>query len=139
MSIQDLKSIRDAIYDWASLQTIFVVKWADQNIPAPNTNSGDPVHPVDPWIVLRIDSIVKVNEDYVGRPTDASTLVDIEGSRNFTLSIQGFGNGCIQELENIRTSLSRPSIKDTLRESDVVVRDTFYQVSMVLKWKREVM
>lgn len=125
MSIQDLNAIQDALYDWAtSVVPTFSFVWADQNIPFANTSSGDPVSPVEPSFTLRIGTITKIHEDSLNLPTDASTLVDIEGTRDFILGLQGFGPGSIQQLENLRSSLSRPSIKDSLFISDIIVRDT---------------
>lgn len=105
------KSLRDAIHDWITAETGIVAIWRDQNAPKPK----------NPHFVLALDSFVEVHEDIV--LTSDGTDIEIEGTRDFTLLITGFGDLIIENTEKARSSLNKPSVRQTLRTAKIIVWD----------------
>ncbi len=96
------------------------IMWAEQNAPRP----GDGVDITKSHITLRLGAGARVGQDFVDTP-NVSGIANVIGNRDLTLSVQAFGPGARQELEDIRSSLSRPTIQDLLRAGDIVYRDAF--------------
>lgn len=100
--------------------------WAVANLPA-----GMPVifyyanapRPTVSYVTLNIQSIVAVNQDWSDSSTDSSGVQNMKGDRQFTVSIQAYGGDTLTTLENLRTSLQKQTVLDTLRANGIA----FYQ------------
>lgn len=101
--------------------------WCVSNIPV-----GMPVifwepnapRPSIPYITLFLNAFVSPNQDYFSSETNGSGLVNMSGDRKFTLSIQAYGGSDpLTLLENLRSSLQKQTVLDTLRTNGIV----FYQ------------
>ena len=112
MSSINFSTIKDTLYDWVyndhSVETI----WSDDNGP----------QPIGLYYILRISAIDKIGHDYIDLP-DNSGISTIVGNREFTLNIQSKGAGAISALEDIRSSLEKPSILSLLRSSKIIYVD----------------
>ncbi len=109
----DFSTIRKGIVIWLEAQSSLTAIRLDQNAAKPD----------DSHFQYRMTSIVKVGEDYVGRPND-NGLASVYGNRDFTCQIQGFGAGTVEKAEVLRDSLSNPIVHNTLRESKIIVFDS---------------
>lgn len=79
--------------------------------------------PTVPYVSLYLNSIVAVNQDWTEAEADSMGTVDMKGDRQFTLQVQGYGGDPLTVLENIRTSLQKQTVLDTLRANGIA----FYQ------------
>lgn len=75
--------------------------------------------PAVPYITLFLQSIVSVGQDWSAGVTDISGAINQKGDRQFTLSIQAYGGDPLTTLENIRTSLQKQTVLDTLRANGI--------------------
>ena len=108
-------TVKTNLYNWAVTQVPvgMPVIWWQPNAPRPTV----------PYITLFLQSITAVNQDWTAPDANASGVVDMKGDRNFTLQVQAYGSDPLTLLENIRTSLQKQTVLDTLRANGVA----FYQ------------
>lgn len=108
-------SVKSSLYQWAALVVPvgMPVIYYQPNAPRPKI----------PYVSLYLTSIVAVNQDFTSSHADLSGDVYMKGDRNFTLQIQAYGNDPLTVLENMRISLQKQSILDTLRANGIA----FYQ------------
>lgn len=109
------KAIMDVLGIW--LNTVVTVGWtvvkSDQNAEQFDK----------PYLDFRMGTITRVGDDYQGRPDNAGDN-QITGNRDFILMIQATGDGAIAMLDDVRTSLNKFSVLETLRASGIAfVRD----------------
>lgn len=108
-------TVKDNLYTWAvSVAPVGmpVIYW-QPNAPRPEV----------PYITLFLSSVVSVGQDWSAPDADINGVIDMKGDRQFTLSIQAYGNDPLTVLENIRTSLQKQTVLDTLRANGIA----FYQ------------
>ena len=107
----NFSTLGNSLFDWVSSIMPGSVKviWADENRPQPDKT----------YLTLRFDSILRVGDDYEGRPDAVGDNV-VTGNREFTLMIQAIGPGALGYLEDLRTSLQRFNILETLRLNGIV-------------------
>jgi len=111
-----IKTLKSKLYTSFDAITSFEIIWANQNSPRPSTN----------YITLLIGSFIRIGRDEIGEPDDEETPGEIggatiiKGNREFTLSIQAFGEGSYQELINIQSKLEMPSIRTEFAEGNGV-------------------
>lgn len=108
---------------FATLRT-YLYNWATTNVP-----SGMPViylynnspRPTVDYVTLYITSVVQIGRDYTQGPLvntiGTSAMV---GDREFTLQVQAYGGDPLTILENLRTSLQKQSVLDSLRSNGIV-------------------
>lgn len=108
-------TVKTNLYNWAVTQVPvgMPVIWWQPNAPRPTV----------PYITLFLQSITAVNQDWTAPDANASGVVDMKGDRNFTLQVQAYGSDPLTLLENIRTSLQKQTVLDTLRANGIA----FYQ------------
>lgn len=103
------------LYQWA-------VSVAPINMPVIFYEPNAP-RPTVAYITLYLNSIIAVNQDWQSEMADINGTVNMKGDRQFTLQIQAYGGDPLTVLENIRTSLQKQTVLDTLRENGI----SFYQ------------
>lgn len=111
----DFETIKTNLYSWAlancpGCSVIFL----NENAP----------RPAQPYVTLFLSSLNQIGEDYTPE-SDISGMVDMVGDREFTLQIQTYGGDCITRLENLRSSLQKQTILDTLRANGIVFVNHF--------------
>src|SRR5271169_5705583 len=102
--------------------------WAVENIPV-----GMPViyyfanspRPETDYLSLYLASFVQIDWDYTQQPTDDTGISQMVGDREFTLQCQAYGTNSMQVLENLRTSLQKQTVLDTLRVNGIVFVNWF--------------
>lgn len=82
-----------------------LVIWANQNAPAPEVD----------YLTLFVGPLEFIGRDYVSMPASVSELASIGGTREFTVSVQGFGDTAIQRLYDIRQGMENPEILEQLQ------------------------
>jgi hypothetical protein len=121
----DWSTIRGVLFDWAAaaLSPVPVI-WAEQNEPPPDGATA--------YVTLRIAGTAQEGQD-AKLPPDAVTGVgEIVGNRDFTLEIQAFGGpvdgstfgSSLDYISTLRSSLEKPSVRETLRAGNVIYVDT---------------
>ena len=101
-------------------------QWAVTVVPSgmpvifynPNAPSPDVA-----YVTLYLNSIVSVGQDWSAEDSDITGTIDMKGDRQFTLNVQAYGGDSLTVLENIRTSLQKQTVLDTLRANGIA----FYQ------------
>lgn len=103
------------LYQWAItvVPMGMPIIWYEPNAPRPTV----------PYVTLYLNSIVSINQDWTADDADAAGVVDMKGDRQFTLQVQAYGGDPLTVLENIRTSLQKQTVLDTLRANGIA----FYQ------------
>lgn len=97
-------------------------QWASSVVPI-----GMPVifyepnapRPAVAYVSLYLTSIVAVNQDWSAPDADILGAIDMKGDRQFTLQVQAYGGDPLTVLENVRTSLQRETVLDTLRANGI--------------------
>jgi hypothetical protein len=82
-----------------------LVIWANQNAPAPEVD----------YLTLFIGPLEFIGRDYVSMPDATTELASIGGTREFTVSVQGFGGTAIQRLYEIRQGMENPEILEQIQ------------------------
>jgi len=101
----------------------YLYNWAVANVPL-----GMPViyyypnapRPTVDYVSLLISSLIQVGWDYWPSPTDTAGDVIGIGDRDFTLQVQAYGGDPLTILENLRTSLQKQTVLDSLRVNGIV-------------------
>jgi len=104
-------TLRLALYNW-------VVSVAPSGMPVIYWQLNSP-RPKVPYITLFISQITAVNQDWSSGVTDVNGAIAMKGDRQFTLEIQAYGADPMELMENIRTSLQKQSVLDTLRANGI--------------------
>lgn len=100
--------------------------WALANCPGCSViflNENAP-RPAQPYVTLFLTSLNQIGEDFTPE-SDINGMVDMVGDREFTLQIQTYGGDCITRLENLRSSLQKQTVLDTLRANGIVFVNHF--------------
>lgn len=93
----DWQLVKDTIHDWAMDESGYdtaKVVWDDETAPA------------EPYLVLKIASLVQVKGDYTGEADD-NGFAQVSGDRELTLSLQAFGGDPFPLLEKMKNSLQK--------------------------------
>ena len=109
-------TVKTALYNWAiaNLPALTPVIFWEPNSPRPTI----------PYVTLFLSSIIAPNQDYASQISNSSGVINMSGDRKFTLEIQAYGGADpLTVLENLRSSLQKQTVLDTLRTSGL----TFYQ------------
>lgn len=102
---------KETLLEWAegNLQNTGVpVVWANQNAPRPAL----------PFVTLQILSRVDKEWSDIGNVDDSGNC-EIINDRAITVSIQGFGPDCTDEVQALHDSLERITVQETLRAGGV--------------------
>lgn len=111
------KNVKTSLYDW-------VVANIPSGMPAVYYYPNAPRPTLD-YVSLFISSVTQIGWDYVPRPVDEAGTVEQVGDREFTFIVQGYGGDPLTVLENLRTSLQKQTVLDTLRASGIVFVNWF--------------
>ena len=108
-------TVKNSLFAWAVSQVPvgMPVIWWQPNAP----------RPVVPYITLFLQSVTAINQDWTSPISDINGVINMKGDRSFTLQVQGYGEDPLTLLENIRTSLQKQTVLDTLRINGIA----FYQ------------
>lgn len=109
--VLDFEVVKTNLYDWAvSVVPVgVVVVFYQPNAPRPEL----------PYVTLYLNSLMQIGDDYIPKPDNTGEAAMV-GDREFNLQIQSYGGDPITLLENVRTSLQKPSVLDTLRTNGIV-------------------
>lgn len=113
--------------NWETVKTN-IYTWVKANIP-----SGMPVtmlyenapRPTAPYLTLNIASITQIGWDWTPNPTNTAGSISLTGDREFTVQLQAYGGDPFSVMENLRTSLQKEVVLDTLRLNGIVFADWF--------------
>lgn len=113
----DFSLVRTYLYDW-------IISVIPNGMPAIYLYNNSPRPQVD-YLTLYITSVTQIGWDYVQGPLDNTGISQQVGDREFTLQIQAYGGDPLTVLENIRTSLQKQSVLDTLRQNGIVLANWY--------------
>lgn len=113
----DFSQVRTSLYQW-------VVANIPVAMPAIYLYSNSPRPTVD-YVTLYISSVVQIGWDYVQDPMSDAGINQQVGDREFTLQIQAYGGDPLTVLNNLRTSLQKQSVLDTLRANGIALANWF--------------
>lgn len=112
-----IRTLEDSI---RSILTAFVnptppaawpIVWANQNAPRPG----------EKYLLLSRLNFGRVGRDFVGKVNPATLNAPTLGTREFTVSINGFGPGSEQVLEDIRVYLDTDAATEALHSAGLAV------------------
>lgn len=106
-------TVKTNLYTWAVsvLPVGMPVIYWEPNAPRPEI----------PYVSLFLNSIVAPNQDWTSAQADANGVTLMQGDRQFTLSMQAYGGtDPLTVLENVRSSLQKQTVLDTLRANGIV-------------------
>ena len=116
MSI-DFSSVRTSLYNW-------VIANVPNGMPAIYLYNNSPRPTVD-YLSLYISQVTQIGWDYTQDPLDDSGIAEMVGDREFTFQIQGYGGDPLTVLNNLRSSLQKQTVLDSLRASGIVFANWF--------------
>lgn len=93
-------------------------------MPAIYLFSNAPRPTVD-YITLYISGVTQIGWDYVQGPLTDAGISQQVGDREFTVQVQGYGGDPISVLQNLRTSLQKDTVLNTLRANGIVFVNWF--------------
>ena len=116
MSI-DFNIVRSNLYDWAvaNIPSNMPVVWLYPNAPRPTVD----------YVSLYISTINQIGWDYKNAPQTDDGINEQVGDREFILQCQAYGGDPMTVLQNLRTSLQKESVLDTLRANGIAFTDWF--------------
>ena len=97
-------TMKNTLYDVIKAQTSIECSWDWQNAPKRDK----------PFFSLRLTTFRKVGRDVLIGPDNLGKF-QIEGNRDFTLMVQGFGPGIIEKTYLLQSLLEKPEVHETLR------------------------
>lgn len=111
------KDLKTSLYNWAvaNVPSGMPVVYYFPNAPRPTVD----------YVSLLISSVTQIGWDYVPEPEDDSGVVEQVGDREFVLTAQAYGGDVLTVIENLRTSLQKQTVLDTLRSSGIVFVNWF--------------
>lgn len=103
----DFEIVKTALFNWVSAQVPIgmPVIFYEPNAPRPNRS----------YITLYLNTIDQISWDWYSHKANAAGEIDMHGDRRFTLQIQAYGSDPLTVLENLRSSLQKQTVLDTLR------------------------
>lgn len=113
----DFNVIRTNLYNWA-------IANIPEGMPAIYLYPNSPRPTVD-YLSLYISSVTQIGWDYTQDPLDDSGIAQMVGDREFTLQCQAYGGDPLTVMENLRTSLQKQTVLDTLRLVGIVFVNWF--------------
>lgn len=116
MSI-DFNTVRTNIYNWA-------IENIPSGMPAIYLYNNAPRPTVD-YITLYIATVSQIGWDWENDPNDVTAIAEMVGDREFTLQVQAYGGDPITVLQNLRTSLQKQTVLDSLRANGIVFANWF--------------
>jgi|GEM_PF-2008660 len=113
----DFSIVRTNLYDWAitNIPIGMPVIYLYPNAPRPTVD----------YISLYIASINQIGWDWTQDPLNDTGITTMVGDREFTLQIQAYGDDPLTVLQNLRTSLQKQSVLDSLRVNGIVFVNWF--------------
>jgi len=108
----DFMVVRTNLYNWCiqNIPSQMPVIYLYPNAPRPTVD----------YISLYIASVDQIGWDWTQNPLDDTGLSQMVGDREFTLQVQGYGGDPITVLQNLRTSLQKQTVLDSLRQNGIV-------------------
>lgn len=108
--MQPFSVIQKNLGDWITSQININVFFYNQNAPRMEL----------PCIGLLITSVVQIGYDELIPPKNELGNLILCGPREFTLGLYAFGDGCLNNLEKLRTSLQKPTVKEAFNLNKLV-------------------
>lgn len=110
----DFNTVMQNVYTWVTqnVPSTIPVIFLYQNGPRPQVD----------YVTLNMSSLVQIGEDYTPDPTDDTGLADMAGDREMTIQIAAYGGKNVDPftiLENLRSSLQKVTVLDTLRVNGI--------------------
>jgi len=105
-------NMKNTIYDMVKAQTGIECSWDWQDAPKR----------AKPFFGLRLTTFRKVGRDVFIGPDNAGKF-QMEGNRDFTLMVQGFGPGIIEKTYLLQTALERLDVHETFRAGGIFPYD----------------
>lgn len=121
MSSINLENIKDALYTWVNTETGDETIFARENAPQPSLTAA--VNSVPRFFIINIASLIQIGQDYTDPELDVDGKIEISGNREFTISIECKGGLALDRLEDLRSSLEKPSVQQTLRDANIATVD----------------
>ncbi len=110
-------TVKTSLYNW-------VVANLPGGMPAIYLYSNSPRPTID-YVTLYISSVSQIAWDYVQEPTTTSGIANQIGDREFTFQIQAYGGDPLTILNNLRSSLQKETVLDSLRANGIVLANWF--------------
>jgi hypothetical protein len=113
----DFMVVRTNLYNWAvaNIPNGMPVIYLYPNAPRPTVD----------YISLYISSVNQIGWDWTQDPLNTSGDSAMVGDREFTLQVQAYGGDPITVMQNLRTSLQKQSVLDSLRVNGIVFVNWF--------------
>lgn len=108
----DFNVVRTNLYNWAiaNLPSGMPVIWLYPNSPRPTID----------YVSLYITTVTQVGWDWTQAPTDDNGISNMVGDREFVIQAQAYGGDPVTILNNLRTSLQKQTVLDSLRQNGIV-------------------
>lgn len=113
----DFNLVRTNLYNWVTANI-------PSGMPAIYLFSNAPRPTVD-YLTLYISNVVQIGWDYERSPLSTAGIANQIGDREFTFQVQAYGGDVISVLQNLRTSLQKQTVLDTLRANGIVFANWF--------------
>ena len=116
MSI-DFNVVRTNLYNWAiaNIPSGMPVIWLYPNAPRPTVD----------YVSLYISTVTQIGWDWTQDPLNDSGVSQMVGDREFTVQAQAYGGDPVTILNNLRTSLQKQTVLDSLRAVGIVFANWF--------------
>lgn len=92
--------------------------WLDQSAPRPAL----------PYVGIRISPYRPVNGDHYGAP-DGNGVISIAGDREFTLSVQRYGDDSVMKLSAVTDKMRKWSVIELFTAAKIAIVDTAMPVT----------
>jgi hypothetical protein len=108
----DFSIVRTNLYNWclANIPSGMPVIYLYANAPRPTVD----------YVSLYISTITQIGWDWTQDPLDDTGVTQMVGDREFILQVQAYGGDPMTVMQNLRTSLQKQTVLDSLRVNGIV-------------------
>ena len=113
----NFNGVRSSLYDWAvaNIPISMPVIYLFSNAPRPTVD----------YVSLYISTVTQIGWDWTQDPLDEFGISKQVGDREFTVQVQAYGGDPLTVLQNLRTSLQKQNVLDSLRAVGIVFVNWF--------------
>ena len=113
----DFNNIKTYLYNW-------VIANVPSGMPAIYLYNNAPRPTVD-YLTLYLNTVTQIGWDWVQDPLDNTGVSQQVGDREMILQVQAYGGEPLTVLQNLRTSLQKQTVLDSLRANGIVFVNWF--------------
>jgi len=129
VSLVNITDLEDKVFAWIKANKTATVKAIMERQNAPRPKKGNPPAK-GTYITVRINTITSPGDDEPSLANENGEIF-LNGTRDFVVMLQAFRKDSQSELEKLRTSLFKPTVREALDADDIAFVNEISGVSNI--------